>query len=99
MEAENKRLRGAANQAVRQRNYRRARDRALVRLAHLYPDTYKQLLEMEKIEDEKQGKNWISIDGTTVLSVGVHTRANAVPDVAGRTDYESAYEGNYGGEA
>jgi hypothetical protein len=53
---------------------------------------------MEKIEDEKQGKNWISIDGTTVLSVGVHTRANAVPDVAGRTDYESAYEGNYGGE-
>jgi hypothetical protein len=54
---------------------------------------------MEKIEDEKQGKNWISIDGTTVLSVGVHTRANAVPDVAGRTDYESAYEGDYGGEA
>ena len=99
MEAENKRMVGAAKQAVRQRNYRRARDRALVRLAHLYPDTYKQLLEMEKIEDEKQGKNWISIDGTTVLSVGVHTRANAVPDVAGRTDYESAYEGNYGGEA
>ena len=99
METENKRLRGAANQAVRQRNYRRARDRALVRLAHLYPDTYKQLLEMEKIEDEKQGKNWISIDGTTVLSVGVHTRANAVPDVAGRTDYDSSDEGNNGGEA
>ena len=99
METENKRLRGAANQAVRQRNYRRARDRALVRLAHLYPDTYKQLLEMEKIADEKQGKNWISIDGSTVLSMGVHTRANAVPDVAGRTDYESSDEGYYGGEA
>ena len=95
----NKRLRGAANQAVRQRNYRRARDRALVRLAHLYPDTYKQLLEMEKIEDEKQGKNWISIDGTTVLSVGLHTRANSVPDVAGRTDYETSDEGYNGGEA
>jgi len=39
MEAENKRMVGAAKQAVRQRNYRRARDRALIRLAHLYPDT------------------------------------------------------------
>jgi hypothetical protein len=57
------------------------------------------LLEMEKIEDEKQGKNWISIDGTTVLSVGVHTRANSVPDVAGRTDYDSADESDDGGEA
>ncbi len=95
----NRRMATASRKAVRDRNYRRARDRALVRLAHLYPDTYKQLLEMEKIEDEKQGKNWISIDGTTVLSVGVHTRANSVPDVAGRTDYESAYEGDTGGEA
>jgi len=89
----------ASRKAVRDRNYRRARDRALVRLTHLYPDTYKQLLEMEKIEDEKQGKNWISIDGTTVLGVGVHTRANAVPDFAGRTDYESTDEGYNGGEA
>ena len=99
-----KRLRGAANQAVRQRNYRRARDRALVRLAHLYPDTYKQLLEMEKIEDEKQGKNWISIDGTTVLSVGVHTRANAANDFAftstsTNTGNAGADEGDNGGEA
>ena len=94
-----KRVATASRKAVGHRNYRRARDRALVRLAHLYPDTYKQLLEMEKIEDEKQGKNWISIDGTTVLSVGVHTRANSVPDVAGRTDYESSDEGYNGGEA
>ena len=98
MEAENKRLRGAANQAVRQRNYRRARDRALVRLAHLYPDTYKQLLEMEKIADEKQGKNWISIDGTTVLSMGVHTRATGADDLA-RTSNEGTNEGNDGGKA
>ena len=94
-----RRMATSSRKAVRDRNYRRARDRALVRLAHLYPDTYKQLLEMEKIEDEKQGKNWISIDGTTVLSVGVHTRANAVPDVAGRTDYDSSDEGYIGGEA
>ena len=89
----------AKRKAVRDRNYRRARDRALVRLSHLYPDTYKQLLEMEKMEDEKQGKNWVSIDGTTVLSVGVHTRANAVPNIAERTDYTSANKGNNGGKA
>jgi hypothetical protein len=94
-----RRLATAGRKAIRDRNYRRARDRALVRLAHLYPDTYKQLLEMEKIEDEKQGKNWIDIDGTTALSLGVHTRANSVPDVAGRTDYESQDESYNGGEA
>jgi hypothetical protein len=90
----------AKRKNVRDRNYRRARDRALVRLAHLYPDTYKQLLEMEKIEDEKQGKNWISIDGTTVLSVGVHTRANAANNFAfTSTSNAGADEGNNGGEA
>jgi hypothetical protein len=98
MEAENKRLRGAANQAVRQRNYRRARDRALVRLAHLYPDTYKQLLEMEKKQDELQGKKWISIDGATVLRVGVHTRATGADDLAYASN-AGENEGNNGGEA
>ena len=98
MEAKNKRMVGAANQAVRQRNYRRARDRALVRLAHLYPDTYKQLLEMEKIADEKQGKNWISIDGSTVLSMGVHTRATGADDLA-HTSNQGTNKGNDGGKA
>jgi hypothetical protein len=54
---------------------------------------------MEKKQDELQGKKWISIDGTTVLRVGVHTRANAVPEVAGRTDYDRENEGYNGGEA
>jgi hypothetical protein len=99
-----RRMATAARKTIRDRNYRRARDRALVRLAHLYPDTYKQLLEMEKIEDEKQGKNWISIDGTTVLSVGVHTRANAANDFAftstsTNTGNAGADEGDNGGEA
>ena len=93
-----RRLATAGRKAIRDRNYRRARDRALVRLAHLYPDTYKQLLEMEKIEDEKQGKNWISIDGTTALSVGVHTRANGANDFA-HTSNESQDARNNGGEA
>ena len=93
-----RRTQTASRKAIRDRNYRRARDRALVRLAHLYPDTYKQLLEMEKIEDEKQGKNWISIDGTTVLSMGVHTRANGANDLA-HTSNAGANEGYNGGEA
>ena len=93
-----KRMATASRKAIRDRNYRRARDRALVRLAHLYPDTYKQLLEMEKIEDEKQGKNWISIDGTTVLTVGVHTRATGADDLAYASN-AGENEGNNGGEA
>ena len=88
----------AKKKAVRDRNYRRARDRALVRLAHLYPDTYKQLLEIEKAFDEQEGKKWVGIDGTTKLSVGTHTRANGAPPFGDPAD-AGEDEGNYGGEA
>ena len=101
METENKRLRGAANQAVRQRNYRRARDRALVRLAHLYPDTYKQLLEMEKKTDEQEGKTWLDLDGNTIPVVGVRVRTadgRGAP-VLKDSSNEGTNEGNNGGEA
>jgi hypothetical protein len=60
-----KRLKAAASQAVSYRNYRRARDRALVRLANAYPDDYKELLEQEKAIDETQGRKWLDIDGNT----------------------------------
>ena len=93
-----KRVATAKRKNVRDRNYRRARDRALARLAHLYPDTYKQLLEMEKKQDELQGKTWIDIDGTTVLSVGVHTRATGADDLAYSSN-AGENESNYGGEA
>ena len=93
-----RRMATAARKTIRDRNYRRARDRALVRLAHLYPDTYKQLLEMEKIADEKQGKNWISVDGSTALSVGVHTRATGADDFA-NTSNKGKNKGNNGGKA
>jgi predicted RNase H-like nuclease (RuvC/YqgF family) len=101
MEAENKRLRGAANQAVRQRNYRRARDRALVRLAHLYPDTYKQLLEMEKKTDEQEGKTWLDLSGNTVPVVGIRVRTADGRGAATLKEniHRSTDEGNDGGEA
>jgi hypothetical protein len=88
----------SGKQSIHYRNYRRARDKALVRLAHLYPETYKQLLDEQRSFDEQEGKTWI-IDSNSRLTVGVHTRANAVPDVAGRTDYESPDESYNGGEA
>lgn len=53
------------NMAVRQRNYRRARDRALTRLAQAYPDDYKEYLEQEKANDENEGKKWVDITGRT----------------------------------
>ena len=93
-----RRTQTSTRKAIRDRNYRRARDRALARLAHLYPDTYKQLLEMEKKQDELQGKKWISIDGTTVLRVGVHTRATGADDLAYASN-AGENKGNDGGEA
>ena len=60
-----KRLTAAKSMAVRQRNYRRARDRALTRLAQAYPDEYKEYLEQEKASDENEGKKWVDITGRT----------------------------------
>lgn len=60
-----RRMATAMNMAVRQRNYRRARDRALTRLAQAYPDEYKEYLEQEKASDENEGKKWVDITGRT----------------------------------
>jgi hypothetical protein len=59
------RIKAAADQAVRQRNYRRARERALTRLANDYPNVYRAYLEEEKEADENMGKKWLDIDGNT----------------------------------
>ena len=89
----------SGKQAIEYRNYRRARDRALIRLSHLYADEYRRLLVEERELDEQQGKKWIGIADNTRLTITTRTRANAVPDVAGRTDYDSSDEGYDGGEA
>lgn len=60
-----KRLQSAADQAVRQRNYQRARQRAFTRLANAFPDIYRAYLEEEKEADEKMGKKWLDLDGNT----------------------------------
>ena len=87
----------SGKQSIHYRNYRRARDKALVRLAHLYPDTYKQLLDEQRSFDEQEGKTWI-INPDSRLTVGIHTRANT-PSPFGDTGSRGADEGNNGGKA
>jgi hypothetical protein len=96
MERESKQVSGS--QVVHYRNYRRARDKALVRLAHLYPDTYKQLLDEQRKFDEQEGKNWF-IDSDSRLTVNVRTRANGTPTPSKASSSGRENEGNNGGEA
>jgi hypothetical protein len=60
----------SGKQAIHYRNYRRARDRALTRLSQAYPETYKELLELEKVNDEANGTKWVGIDDSSSLTVG-----------------------------
>lgn len=91
-----KRLKAAASQAVSYRNYRRARDRALVRLAQAYPDTYKELLEQEKAIDETQGRKWLDINGNTAE---LDTRSASTSSTQAKASNRTEDEGNNGGEA
>jgi hypothetical protein len=87
----------SAKQAVSYRNYRRARDRALSRLAKAYPNDYKELLEQEKASDEQLGKKWFATDALIGVTF-VDTRAgdaNARPQAADNGEDE----GDRGGEA
>ena len=93
----------SGKQVVHYRNYRRARDKALVRLAHVYPDTYKQLLDEQRSFDEQEGKIWI-IDSNSRLTVGIHTRAYAAnyltfTSTSTNTGNTRENEGDNGGEA
>ncbi len=92
-----KRLASAAKQAVYYRNYRRARDRALVKLAQAYPEAYKELLEKEKVSDEQEGKAWIDLNGTTV-SPRIVARAKSRGITITQTD-SGTNQSNNGGEA
>lgn len=60
-----RRIETAKAQAVRRRNYRRARDRALARLSRDYPNVYRAYLEEEMEADDQMGKKWLDIAGNT----------------------------------
>ena len=89
----------SGNQAIAYRNYRRARDRALVRLSHLYADEYKQLLVEERELDEQEGKKWVGVANSNRITITTRSRESSIPAVAGGTDYEGADESYDGGEA
>lgn len=58
-----RRVRSASKNAVYYRNYRRARDRALVRLAQANPAQYKVFLQEERERDKQEGKEWANLAG------------------------------------
>ena len=94
-----KRIKGAMNMAVRQRNYRRARDRAMTRLSNAYPETYKELLEQEKIVDEQMGKKWLDIDGSTDQYMDLSASSSPTGGGEGDKASSSADQSNDGGKA
>ena len=59
----------SGKQAIHYRNYRRVRDRALTRLSQAYPETYKELLELEKVNDQANGAKWVGADDTSISIV------------------------------
>jgi hypothetical protein len=42
-------------------------------LAKAYPETYKELLEQEKVADVELGKKWVDIDGSTIPAMDIRT--------------------------
>jgi len=90
-----RRIESAVNRAVWFRNYQRARARAMTKLTQLYPETYKQLFEIERSIDEQEGKSWIDITGTTRLDLSAGAPYS---DIAG-TQEARANASNDGGKA
>ena len=91
------RVQSAVNRAVWFRNYQRARSRAMTKLTQLYPETYKQLFEIERSIDEQEGKSWIDISGNTRLDISARTPSR---DTTGtRETVDSSQARNDGGEA
>ena len=92
------RVQSAMNRAVWYRNYRRARERAMTKLTQLYPETYKQLFEIERSIDEQEGKSWIDITGATRM--GIRTRTPSRDTTGTRETGETSSQArNDGGEA
>jgi hypothetical protein len=94
-----RRIATAKRSAVIYRNYRRARERALTRLSNHYPETYKELLEQEKISDEQLGKKWLDIDGSTDATDSVHTDPTSASTRGSEEASTSENQSNDGGEA
>jgi hypothetical protein len=90
----------SGKQAVHYRNYRRARDRALVRLSHLYPNVYRDLLAEEKDNDQTEGKNWVAGNTRVSVTLGSVSRpTRSKGRVSKRPKRGRKNKGNNGGKA
>ena len=87
------------NHAINYRNYRRARDRALSRLANAYPETYKELLEQEKVNDETTAGQWVPIGDNVTVTVDVRAIGGGEDITRESTGNDGQNQGNNGGEA
>jgi hypothetical protein len=94
-----RRIESAKRSAVVYRNYRRARERAMTRLSNAYPETYKELLEQEKIVDEQMGKKWLDIDGSTGQSMDLDSSTSPTSGGEGEQASSSTDESDNGGKA
>jgi hypothetical protein len=85
------------SQVIHNRNYQRARARALVRLSRLFQNEYKELLQGEREQDEKMGKKWVGIDNNTGAAITIESYKDSIE---GAVDPSSNREdeGYYGGE-
>ena len=94
-----RRIESAKRSAVVYRNYRRARERAMTRLSNAYPETYKELLEQEKIVDEQMGKKWLDIDGSTGQSMDLNSSTSPTGGRGSEQASSGPDKSNDGGEA
>jgi hypothetical protein len=89
----------SGKQAIHYRNYRRARDRALVRLSHLYPNVYRDLLLEEKERDEDEGKNWVARNTRVSVTMGVRSGPKRKGRTTKRPKRSRKNKSNNGGKA
>ena len=83
-------------QAVYHRNYRRARERALIRLSREYPTLYRQYLEEERRRDEATGKAWIDYDFDAGVPILVGTKNRTGNPEGGEANRVERKERNLG---
>jgi hypothetical protein len=89
----------SGKQAIHYRNYRRARDRALVRLSHLYPNVYRDLLAEEKDNDQTEGKSWVATNTRVSVTMGVRSRPTRSKGRTTKRPKRGRKTRNNGGEA
>ena len=91
MTVRSKRVSG--KQAIHYRNYRRVRDRALSRLSQAYPETYKELLELEKVNDQANGTKWVGVDDSSISVMDSSAGGSGREPAVGNTGYLGEDEG------